>query len=83
MKFDWHKKDDLFEQRYFTGSMPLLTPNHIFKICDGPEAFTFSSIFMKGGEKTCSGGINATSCRPIWSFLNTSIYVVFLLSVVT
>ena len=31
MKFDCHKKR-LLEQEYFTGSMPLLTPNHSFAV---------------------------------------------------
>ena len=52
--FDLHKlkmiqEEDLLEQKYFTGSMPLLTPNQHFKICCGPEVFPSTTIFKKHG----------------------------------
>ena len=37
--------DNLYEGRYFTGSMPLLTPNHSLQTCGDPEAFTTTTIF--------------------------------------
>ena len=37
------------EQRYFPGSMPLLTPNYGFMTCGGPKAFTSTTIFEKCG----------------------------------
>ena len=39
------------EQKYFTGCLPLLTPNNSFKTCGGPEAFTSTTIFKKCGGK--------------------------------
>ena len=34
--------------------MPLLTPNHSYKTCGGPEAFTSTTILKKCGAKTSS-----------------------------
>ena len=34
------QKEDLLEQKYFTGSTQLLTPNHSFKACGSPEVLT-------------------------------------------
>ena len=34
----------------------LAYPNHCFRACGGPEAFTSTTIFKKCGVKTCSGG---------------------------
>ena len=65
---------DLLEQRYSTGSIPLLystgsipllTSSHCSKTCGGPEAFTYSTIFKKCVVISCSEGRNATSCQPI------------------
>ena len=51
------QKEALLEQRYFTGSIPLLNPNHYsLRTCGGAEAFISTTIFMKCGEKTNSGG---------------------------
>ena len=36
-------------------SMPLLAPCTIFKTCDGPEAFTSTTISKKYGGKSMSG----------------------------
>ena len=45
------------ERKYFTGSMPLLTPNNPFKTCGVDEAFTSTTIFGKCGRgETSSGG---------------------------
>ena len=49
-------KECLLERQYFTVCMSLLTPNHSFMTCGGPEAFTSTTIFMKCGGKTSSGG---------------------------
>ena len=38
-------KRGFVEQKYFTGRMPLLTTNHSFMTCGGPEAFTTTTIF--------------------------------------
>ena len=43
-KYDWHKKEALLEQKYFTGSMPMLTSNHGSKTCGRPEAFTSTTV---------------------------------------
>ena len=51
MKFNGHKNVVLMEQGYFTGSMPLLTPNHSFRTCGDPKVFNSTKIFMKCGEK--------------------------------
>ena len=45
------QKEAMLKQKYFTGSMPLLTPNHNLKTCGGPEAFTSTAI-----KKCGSGG---------------------------
>ena len=50
------QKEALLEQRYSTGSMPLLTSNHSFMTCGGPEAVTSATILMKCGVKTSSVG---------------------------
>ena len=50
------------EREYFTGSILLLTPNHSYKTCGGPEAVTFSTIFLRYVvEKLSLEGRNATS----------------------
>ena len=36
VKFDWHEKR-LLEQKYFTGSMTLVTVNHSFMTGGGPR----------------------------------------------
>ena len=47
------KKKVLLEQMYFTGGMPLLTPNHSFKTCDGwLQSFQLNHIFFKMWRKT-------------------------------
>ena len=57
--FDLHKlkltqKEDLLEQeqKCLTRSIPLLNPNHSFKICGGPEFLTSATIFRNCGVKT-------------------------------
>ena len=57
---DLHKvkltqKLDLLEWKYFTGSMPFLTPKHCFKTCSGLETLTSITIFKECGVKTSSG----------------------------
>ena len=47
-------KEDLLEQKYVTGSIHLLTPNHNFMSCGGPEAFTSTTIFETFCGKTSS-----------------------------
>ena len=48
--------------KYFTGSMPLLTPDRSFRICGDPEALASTTIFKKCGvEKLAREGENATS----------------------
>ena len=42
--------------KVFYREHPLLTTNHSFKTCDGPEAFTSTTDFMKCGGETSSGG---------------------------
>ena len=37
----------MLEQMYFTGSKPLLSPNHSHSTCGGPEDFTSTTIFKK------------------------------------
>ena len=37
---------DMLEQEYFTGSRPLVTPNHSFRTCGGPETFTSATIWL-------------------------------------
>ena len=49
--FNQHMKEDLFERKSFTGSMPVFTTNYKFKICGSPEAFTSTTIFKKCGAK--------------------------------
>ena len=39
VKFDLHRKENLREQKYFTVSMPLLTPNHSYETCVGVKVF--------------------------------------------
>ena len=56
MKFDWHKKNDLLEQKYFVGSMSLFIPCHSFSTCGCPEALPSASIFKKCGVRAGSGG---------------------------
>ena len=58
--FDLHKlkltqKDDLLELKYYTGSMPLLSPKTCFKTCGCPEVLTSTTIYKKCGVKTHSG----------------------------
>ena len=49
------QKEALLGPNYFTGSMPLLTSNHSFKICGGPEALDSSAICQKCGVETSFG----------------------------
>ena len=56
MAFNGRKNEALLMQKYLTGSMTLLTVNHSFMTCGGPEAFTSTTIFEKGGGKTSSVG---------------------------
>ena len=49
------QKEKLY-QNNFTGSMPLLTPNHSFRTCGGPEAVTSATTTKKCCGKTSSGG---------------------------
>ena len=50
VKFDLHKKEALWERRYFTGSVPLLTPATVLRhVC--PEAFTSITIVFTCGGK--------------------------------
>ena len=49
------QKEDLLEQTYFTGSMPLPTPNHCYKTCGGSEKFSPTTTFKKYGGKTSLG----------------------------
>ena len=51
-KIKMTQNEDLLEQKYFARSMPLLTPNHSFKTCGGPEVLTSTIIFRKCGVKT-------------------------------
>ena len=51
MKFDQHTKGALLEQKYLTGSMNLITPNHSFKSCRDLEAFISTIIYKKCGRK--------------------------------
>ena len=44
------------ERKYLTRSMPLLTPNHSFRTCGGPEAFGSTECFEKCGGKSSSRG---------------------------
>ena len=62
IKFDCHNKASL-ERRYFTGSIPLLTPYHRLRTCGGPghKAFTSTTTFKKCGGKLAQEGRNATS----------------------
>ena len=54
-RLDKHRREDLLDQRYFTGIMPLLTPNHQrFETHVSPEALA-STIYMKCGVGTGSG----------------------------
>ena len=48
MKHNRRQKEALLEQKYYSGSMPLLTPNHSFRTCGGPK------IFNKCGGNTSS-----------------------------
>ena len=43
------------ERKYFTGSMPLLTPNHCSKTCGGSVALTSIEVLKKCDAKTSSG----------------------------
>ena len=69
------KKEALLEQKYFTGSMPLLTPNHSSKTCGSPEPFTSITIV-----KTCVGPEPFTSttivktCGSPEPFTSTTIF---------
>ena len=47
MKFNWHIKEALLELIYLAGNMPLFTPSHSFRSCDGPKVFTSTTIFRK------------------------------------
>ena len=62
-------KEALLERKYFTGSMPLLTPNHGYKTCGCPEAFTSTTICKKCGVKLALEGRNTTSWKHIRSEL--------------
>ena len=60
--YDLHKiqltnKQALSERKYFTGCLPLLTPNHCLRTCGGLEAFTSTTLCKKCGGKTSSGGL--------------------------
>ena len=50
------KKRICLSEEYFTGGMPLLTPNNSFSTCGGPEALTSTTVFEKCVVKTGSGG---------------------------
>ena len=54
-QFNRYNKEALLERRYFTGSMPLLTPHHSFKTCGGPVALSSTTTFMKCGGKLALG----------------------------
>ena len=57
MKFDWYKKEALLQQKYFTRSIPLLTPNHSYKTCHGLNVVTSTTISKKcGGKQDREGG---------------------------
>ena len=43
--------EDFLEQKHFTGSMPLPTPNHSFKTCGDPEDLTSTTIAKKCSVK--------------------------------
>ena len=49
------QKEALSEQRYFTGSMPLLTANHAFETCVAFKAFTSTTSFKICGGNTSLG----------------------------
>ena len=69
MKFDGNKQEHLMEKKHFTGSMPLLTINHTFNSCGGPEAFT--ATFEKCGVKLAQECRKARSRKRIGSELPT------------
>ena len=52
------------EQDYFTGSLSLLSPNHSFWSCGGPETFTSTTIFLNVVEKLAWGGGGAGILHP-------------------
>ena len=54
-KFKLTQEEDLLEQKYFAGSMPLLTHNHSSWTCGGPEVLTSTTIIKKCGVRTSSG----------------------------
>ena len=49
----WRTQEEaLLERKYFTGSMPFLTPIHSFETCGDPKASTSTTIFRKCGGRT-------------------------------
>ena len=55
------QKEALLGQKYFTGCMALLTQNHGFKTCVGPEAFTSTLMSKKCVGKLALDGRKITS----------------------
>ena len=60
-KLELTHKEDLLEQKYFTGSMPFLTHNHCFNICGSPKALIHTTTFKKYSLKSRLEGRNVTS----------------------
>ena len=61
------QKEALLEQKYFTGSMPLLTPDHSFMVVVVvvPKFSPLPQFIRNVVEKQARNGRNATSWKPI------------------
>ena len=55
MKFGRHKKGYV-DKKYYTKSIPLITPNPTFKTCGDPKIITSTTICKKCDVKTSSVG---------------------------
>ena len=54
------QKEDLLEQKYFTGHMPLITSNHSFNTYGAAEILTSVTFIKKCGGKLAQESMNAT-----------------------
>ena len=66
MEFNWHKKEALLVQKYFSWSMSLLTTSRSFRICGGPEVFT-SDMWWPWGVHLWY--VVALRCSPLPQFV--------------
>ena len=66
IKFKW-QKDDVLEQKYFTGSKSLLTSNHTSKACVSYKVLNSTTICKKCGATTSSRRQDECCIPNAWS----------------